>query len=73
MNNRIVVTKARIEKGPQAYDRWRMIGTLSDGTEESLFSYFSDELQFTPEEVVGKTLDEALEVFTKKDVAYLRS
>jgi len=47
--------------------------TYHDGTTEMLFSYYPDEISFTPDEFVGLFREEALELFHKKDVAYLRS
>ncbi len=63
------ITAARIEKISHP---WVMIGTIN-GLEERLFSYFSDELRFTPEEVVGLTEDQAADLHRQRDIAYLRS
>lgn len=40
---------------------------------EVLFAFFPDEISFTREEVVGKTVDEVRALRHAKDVAYLRS
>jgi hypothetical protein len=48
-------------------------GQMSDGTEVVVLKYFSDELSFSAEEFVGLTLDQALNLFVKRDTAYLRS
>lgn len=37
-----------------------------------LFSYYPDEIQFTPEEFIGLTIEEAHALKTKKDIAYLQ-
>lgn len=50
-----------------------VIGDLSDGSSVVLFRYFEDELSFTPSEFIGLTYDEAVELFHKKDIEYLRS
>ena len=75
------ITQARIEPGSRDskdiadfhYGRDKVIATLEDGSEEIAFSYYSDELSFTPEQFIGKTLDEARRIHHDADVAYLRS
>lgn len=47
--------------------------TYDNGTTETLFEYYPDELTFTEVEFVGLTRDEALALFHKKDIEYLRS
>ena len=39
----------------------------------TLFRYYPDEISFTKKELVGLTFHEGLALFTKKDIAYLRS
>jgi len=51
----------------------RVTATLDDGSSQSLFSYFTDELYFSEAELVGLTVEEAIAVRHKKDVQYLRS
>lgn len=47
---------------------------VGDGdNEELLFTYYPDEISFSPTELQGKTKREALRLFHDKDVAYLRS
>jgi hypothetical protein len=46
---------------------------FDDGTAKDLFQFFPDELSFTEAEFVGKTEQEAYELFHKKDLAYLNS
>lgn len=64
-----VVTSARQELGDF---RTRMIGVIN-GEEEELFSYYSDELYFSVEEVIGKTAEQCRDLFHKKDIRYLQS
>lgn len=45
----------------------------NSNTEELLFSYFADEIYFSPSELVGLTVDQANRLYHEKDVAYLRS
>ncbi len=47
--------------------------TYEDGTSEELFSYYPDEIQFSPSEFIGLTRGEAMDLRRKKDIAYLRS
>ena len=44
-----------------------------NGDKETIFSYFPDELAFSSDEFTNLTKDEALKLFHKKDVEYLRS
>ena len=46
---------------------------LDTGESKILFDYFPDEISFIEEEFIGKTSDEALDMFVKKDTEYLRS
>ncbi len=41
--------------------------------EEEIFSYYDDEISFSTSEIVGKTLNEVLDLWGKKDITYLRS
>lgn len=47
--------------------------TYEDGSEETLFWFYPDELSFTESEFIGLTRQEAKDLRLKKDVAYLRS
>lgn len=75
VDNKQKIIKARITKFPED-----MFGpcpevwvTLEDGTEHKLFSYFHQEISFSPSEFIGLTMQQGHELFHKKDVAYLRS
>lgn len=46
---------------------------LEDGSKQRLFRYFPDELYFNEKEFIGLTVDQAIALRTKRDVAYLRS
>ena len=50
-----------------------MMAEMSDGSEVELFSYYPDEISFQPFEVMGMTKQQASQVFTNKDTAYLHS
>lgn len=47
--------------------------TFDDGTEEALFSYYPDEIQFTEQEFLGLTRQEAKALFVKRDKLWLQS
>jgi hypothetical protein len=47
--------------------------TYSNGVKEMLFSYYPDEIFFKKEEFLGLTRGQAMELFHKKDVSYLRN
>jgi hypothetical protein len=46
---------------------------MENGIEEFLFDYYPDEISFTPNELVGLTLDECRHLKFKKDKKFLTS
>jgi hypothetical protein len=48
-----------------------MMVELSDGTITDAFTYFRDEIQFSVNEVLGRTLRQAQALHAYKDVTYL--
>jgi hypothetical protein len=50
-----------------------VIATFEDGSTKNLFSFYPDEVSFTPSEFIGLTEEEAHSLFQKKDTAYLRA
>lgn len=50
-----------------------VLATFDNGTVRGLFSYYTDELVFTPEEFIGLTADEARDLFRRKDMEYLQT
>jgi hypothetical protein len=46
---------------------------FSDGSEEDLFQFYPDEIDFSEEELIGLTREEAFELRRKKDRDYLQS
>ena len=45
-----------------------------NGSEEkNLISFFDNEISFTESEIIGKTRDEVIDLFYKKDREYLQS
>jgi len=69
------ITTADVGKMPTSiFDTMPVVtANFDDGSVERLFSYYPDEIKFTPEEFVGLTATEAHALRTKKDVAYLQS
>lgn len=51
----------------------RILAKLDDGASTSLFSYYPDELSFTERELVGLSVDHALDLFHRKDMEFLQS
>jgi hypothetical protein len=59
---------------PQRWgDKAKVTAKMSDGTDGLLFEYFSDEISFTPEELVGLTVKQVCDLVNRKDLAYLQS
>lgn len=50
-----------------------VLATFDNRVVRGLFSYYTDELTFTPDEFIGLTEDEARELFRVRDLEYLRS
>ena len=50
-----------------------VVATFEDGSIKTLFSFYPDEVRFTPSEFIGLTEEEAHSLFQRKDTAYLRS
>lgn len=69
------ITSARITPMPKSlFDPMpEVFVTLENGEEVALFSYYPDEISFTPNEFVGLTIEEARHLKFKKDKAYLTS
>lgn len=51
----------------------RVHAFFDNGEDEILFEYYLDEISFTEKEFIGLTKEQALNLRTKKDIAYLRS
>lgn len=69
------IVDATIKYDPQRPYRPRSVNVLLEGNEKwiDLFTFFADELSFTKEEFIGKTVSEALALHRERDIAYLRS
>ena len=69
------IVKARITAMPSSFldPMPEVFATLEDGSEVRVFDFYPDEISFRPEEFVGLTVQEAYNLKSKKDRAYLRS
>jgi hypothetical protein len=67
------ITSARITDLPKCFSDPlpEVYVTFAGGVEKKLFDYFPDEIRFTPEEFVGLTMEEAVQLKYDKDHAYL--
>ena len=68
------ILKAKISPLPKTmFDPMpEVVVTWEDGSVESLFEFYPDEIQFYPEEFVGLTREEAFQLRHKRDVAWLQ-
>lgn len=55
------------------HGRATMRVTLEDGTEQDAISWYIDELTFTPQDAIGRTLDDLRALHFRRDRAYLQS
>ena len=67
--------KKKITKITFKEDGYRniIIATFDDGSTDEICSYYPDELSFCESEFLGLTREEAMDLKTRKDIAYLRS
>jgi len=70
-----VIVHAKISEMPKSiFDPMPQVeAVFDDGKTCTLFSYYPDEISFTPEEFIGLTRAQAMALRHKKDVAYLQS
>ena len=56
------------------YENFVFVKTNETGDEGTLlFTYYPDEINFTTDELIGLTIDEAFELKKQKDIRYLQS
>lgn len=68
------ITSARITAMPKSFsDPMPQVMVTIDNQEHLAFEYYPDELQFSPDEFIGLTLQEARDLKVKKDIQYLQS
>ena len=69
-----MITAKSINFPPRAtwYDMQSVVATMSDGSVQDVFQFYSDEISFSERELVGLTIDEMKQLRFKKDVAYIQ-
>lgn len=69
------IRRARITKMPEGLldPIPEVFITLDDDSEHRLFSYYPDEIAFTPDDFIGLTVREARALKARRDLDYLRS
>lgn len=75
-SNEKKITRVQIVPAVPAQGIWvnKILGVLEGDTNMMLLlEYYPDELRFTPEEILGKTLEEVRHLHFLKDKAYLQS
>jgi hypothetical protein len=67
------IKSVKFEDSQHRYGDREAIATMDDGSEMVVFHWFSDELSFSKEELIGMTLEQARDLRTARDIAYLQS
>jgi len=67
------ITAVKFQDSNHRYGDKEVIATMEDGSEKFVFPWFSDELHFTTDELIGLTLEEARDLKQARDVEYLQS
>jgi hypothetical protein len=75
MSKEMKVVSARITAMPEElFDPMPQVYvTMENGRERFLYDYYPDEISFTPEEFVGKTIKECITLKYEKDKRFLTS
>jgi molybdopterin-guanine dinucleotide biosynthesis protein A len=70
-----IITSAVVDPKPSSIFKPlpKVTVTYDDGSSETLFTFYPDEISFTADEFIGKTKREANQLRHTKDVAYLKS
>lgn len=66
---KIVDVKIELRK----WDRSIVHATFENGEEKDIIHFYSDEISFSRQELIGLTENQAKELYRKKDIAYLQS
>lgn len=67
------IERATIQSSENRYGDLEFWAVMEDGSGQFVFAWFSDELTFKPEEIIGLTIEEARDLKQSRDIAYLRS
>jgi len=65
------IVSVRFQDSDHRYGDKEAVATLEDGREEFVFPWFSDELNFREEDLLGLTIEQARDVKVARDTAYL--
>ena len=73
-NTMSTITECFITGMPESlFDPMPQVWVVIDGKTRKLFDYYPDEISFNAKEFIGLTAIQALELYHKKDKAYLQS
>lgn len=67
------IVSVTFQDSDHRYGNREAIATMDDGSEETIIHWFSDELQFSPNDFIGMTVEGARDFKQARDIAYLRS
>lgn len=67
------IKSVKFQDSNHRYGDKEAVATMEDGSEEVVIHWFSDELQFIPNELVSLTIEQARDLKQARDIAYLRS
>lgn len=67
------ISSVKFQDSENRYGDKEAVATMENGSEEFVFAWFSDELSFREEELLGLTIEQARDLKTTRDIAYLRS
>lgn len=59
-------------KREQFYGEVQIVAVMEDGTEEFLFGYVPSQYDISDEDLIGKTISEAFDLFENKNQEYFR-
>ena len=68
-----IITQAVVRPSISRYGNVEFYVLKSDGFTAIAFPWFDDELSFQPDDVIGKTLEEARDLKQARDIQYLQS
>ena len=70
------IVSVRYEHGMMNGRIWgqsHIFATFEDGSEVKIISYYTDELSFPEDQLIGLTEQNAMDLWRKKDINYLQS
>lgn len=67
------IVSVKFEDSDDRYGDKAAVATLEDSSKKLVIVWFSDELTFKEEELIGLTVEEAQDLKEKRDIEYLRT